>query len=160
MSLSPLVRNGQEWCLGMVANCSHPQNRSWERIWEDSMPCWSTAHLGSPAGMSSSPSTALWCGETARREQSPKPHCCFCHLNSNAFDLGRNLYYKMLSSQSPSNLKNVQILCYLDVWLCSLPQLRCETHLFLMYLGSCGDMPCVGKRNLHWLQYDTHDRQS
>lgn len=76
------------------------------------------------AGMSDSPSTAQWCGETARREQSPKPHCCFSHLNSDAFELGRNLYYKVLSSQSPSNFKNVQILCHLDVWFFSLPQLQ------------------------------------
>lgn len=69
VSLCPLARV----CSGMVANCSLPESRSWEGIWEDSMPCWSTAHLGSPAGMSSSPSAAQCCGETARREQSAKP---------------------------------------------------------------------------------------
>lgn len=141
----------QEWA-GMVANCSHPESRSWERIWEDSMPCWSTAHLGTPAGMLSSPSTALGCGETDGREQSPKPHCCYCHLNSNAFELGRNLYYKVLQLQFPSNLKKSTFCAILMCGFVHFPNCRrCETHLFLMHFGSYGDMPRVGKRNLHWV---------
>lgn len=67
------------------------------------------------AGMSSSTSTAQpWRG-AGRREQNPKPHHSFCNAISNGFKLGRNLCYKVLSFQSPSNLKNVWILCYLVV---------------------------------------------
>lgn len=95
--------------------------------------------------------------ETGRREQSPKSHCSFYHLSSDAFELGRNLYCKALSSQSYSILKNVQILCYPDVWFCSLPQLHEVGDSTLL---DALDMPCADKCDLYWLQYDIHGRQS
>lgn len=158
VSLCPFARV----CSAVVASCCQPKSRSREGSWEESMPWWSTVHPWGPCWLyQAAPALLSGGGEAGRREQSLQPHHSVCNLNSNAFELGRTLCYKCCHHSLPVISKMSRFCAILSYDLGLFPIcIVCETHLFLKCLTSHWDMPCVGKRNQHWLQYDMCGKQN